>query len=34
MIMNNETENAKVFERKKAILKREFLSHGAEEDIS
>ena len=34
MIFNNETENAKVFERKKAILKREFLSHGAEEDIS
>lgn len=32
--LSNESESTKVFERKKAVLKKEFLAHGAEEDIS
>lgn len=34
IVLNDESENKKVFERKKAVLKREFLAHGIEEDIS
>ena len=34
IVLNDESENTKVFERKKAVLKREFLAHGIEEDIS
>lgn len=32
--LSSESESTKVFERKKAVLKKEFLAHGAEEDIS
>lgn len=32
--LTSESENTKVFERKKAVLKKEFLAHGAEEEIS
>lgn len=32
--LTNESESTKVFERKKAVLKKEFLAHGAEESIS
>lgn len=32
--MNEESEHTKVFERKKAILKKEFLAHEIEEEIS
>lgn len=32
--LNNESESIKVFERKKAVLKKEFLARGMEEDIS
>lgn len=32
--LTNESESTKVFERKKAVLKKEFLAHGAEENIS
>lgn len=32
--LNDENENTKVFERKKAALKKEFLAHGIEENIS
>ncbi len=32
--LTNENESTKVFERKKAVLKKEFLAHGAEEGIS
>lgn len=31
---SNESENTEVFERKKAVLKKEFLVHGAEEVVS
>lgn len=34
IVLNDESENTKVFERKKAVLKREFWAHGIEEDIS
>lgn len=34
IILSNESESSKVFERKKAVLKKEFLAHEAEEDIS
>ncbi len=32
--LTTENENTKVFERKKAVLKKEFLAHGIEENIS
>ena len=34
VILSSESENAKVFERKKAVLKKEFLAHGVEEGVS
>lgn len=34
IVLNDESENTKVFERKKAVLKKEFLAHGNEGDAS
>lgn len=34
IILNNESESVKVFERKKAALKKEILAHGIQEAIS